>query len=219
MYIQPVEPSKVLDLKFDKEDVIFYVRNYLPFLLLMVGLSILFVVSHIFNPEEDKTRLILSGVSLLGFNLLFLVAAITASRIIAAKGKKKYETFINKYGYDNLAAQLKDPENTVFYIHPEKYESYVIVTKEYLFLSRTMMIRLNEIRQMRFDRIARGDTSRPFRNNKMASEITRFIRKVYIVDSQNKEDNFPIALSDDEYFALVNFLVYRLGPGIVYYNS
>ena len=216
---QSVEPSKVLDLKFDKEDVVFYIKNFLPFLLLMLGMSIFFVVPRLFNPDIDKTELIISGLSMLGLNILFLVAALVACRILAIKGRKKFETYVSKYGYDNLAAQLKDADNTVFYIHPEKYESYVIISREYLFLARTTVIRLNEIRQMRFDRLAKGDTSRPYRYSSQAAEITRFIRKVYIVNDQNKEENFPVALSDDEYYALVNFLAYRLGPGIVYYNS
>ena len=219
MTVQPVEPSKILDMKFDKEDVVFYVVNFLPFLILMVALPVIFTVSRIIIPGNDTNSMIKHGVLMLICNLIIFAISIVASRVIAIIGKRKYNGYVKKYGYENLEAQLKEINNTVFYIHPEKYESYVIITREYLVFSRTMIIRLNEIRQIRFSRISKGDTKRPYQYSKRAAEITRFIRKVYIVNEHGLEENYPVALSDEEYYALVNFLAYRLGPNIVYYNN
>ena len=216
---QAVEPSRILDLKFEKEDVAFYVVNYLPFLLIMVAMSIMFTGSRLARQDADLKSVITSGIRLLIVNLFMLAGAIIATRIIGIKGKKKYEAIVKKYGYDNIASQLKEANNTVFYLHPKRFESYVIITREYLILSRTMIIRMNEIRQLRFDRLAKGDTTRPYKNSLRASENTRFFRRVYIVNYQGVEENYPVGLTDDEYYALVNFLAYRLGPGYVYYNS
>ena len=217
MRYQSTDPTKILQEKLDKGDLVFYIRNFLPVLIIMMGAPAVFVLLRINNQNIDKQNLIRGSIMMLIANIVMFIVAITIAVLNGSRSKKKYNAFVAKYGYDELAAQLNDPENVVFYIHPEKHETYVIITKEFLILSKTMIIRLDEIRQMRFSRTPRGDTSRPYDfKRKQAFETVRFVRNVNIVDSQGKDNAYPVCLSDDDYYFLVNYLICRLGPNIVF---
>ena len=217
MLNQPVDPKNVLNSKFDKEDLVFYIRNFLPIYIFMMIAPLVFVFLRLINPEYDRQVVISGGIRILIANIVIFIAAMIAMFIISSKGRKRYRACIAKYGYDNLASQLGETDNTVFFIHPLKYESYVIITRDYLILARTMIIRLDEICQMRFDRIPKGDISRPFDiNKKHSSEIVRFSRTVHIVNEKGIDTGYPVALSDDEYYPLINFMACTLGPNMVY---
>jgi hypothetical protein len=219
VFYQPVDPKDVLDMKFDKEDLAFYVRNFLPIFLIMMAMPFGFVLLRLGRPDNDIHDVISGGIKLLIANLVFFIAAMIAMFVITSNGKKRYRACIARYGHDDLASQLGAADNIVFYVHPLKYESYVIITREYLILARTMIIRLDEIRQMRFERVPKGDISRPFDiSKKHPSEITRFCRKVHIVNEKGIDTDYLIALPDAEYYPLINYLAGRLGPNIVYIN-
>ena len=217
MIYQSSDPAKILQEKFDKGDLVFYIRNFLPVLIFMMASPVVFVFLRINNQNTDKQTVIRGGIIILIVNTVMFIAAIIIAVLNGSRSKKKYNAYVARYGYDELAAQLNDPENAVFYIHPEKFETYVIITKEFLILSKTMIIRLDEIRQMRFSRTPRGDTSRPYDfKRKQAFETVRFVRNVNIVDNQGKDNAYPVCLSDDDYYFLVNYLICRLGPNIVF---
>ena len=212
MIYQSSDPNKILKEKFDKDDLAFYIRNFLPVFIFMMAAPVVFVFLRRNNPNTDRLIVMLLIVNTFMFIVAIIIAVINGSR-----SKKKYNAFVTRYGYDELAAQLNDPENAVFYIHPEKFETYVIITKEFLILSKTMIIKLDEIRQMRFSRVSRGDTSRPYDfKRKQAYETVRFVRMVNIVDNQGKDNAYPVGLSDDDYYCLINYLVCKLGPNIVF---
>ena len=217
MIYQSSDPTKILKNKFDKDDLVFYIRNFLPVFIFMMATPVDFIFLRINNHNTDRLTVIRGGIIILTVNTVMFISAIVIAVINGSRSKKKYNAFVTRYGYDELAAQLNDPENAVFYIHPEKFETYVIITKEFLILSKTMIIRLDEIRQMRFSRVPRGDTSRPYDfKRKQAYETVRFVRMVNIVDNQGKDNAYPVGLSDDDYYCLINYLVCKLGPNIVF---
>ncbi len=217
MFYQPVDPAKVLDRKFDKEDFKFYARIFLPFVIFLFAFPVLYLIPRILSPDADIKAVLIRTAIMAGSYFLLLAGCIIFMIIFSSIGKKKYNKNVAKYGFDILAAQLSQPDNVVAYIHPMKYESYVIITKDFLILSRTKILRLDEIRQMKFERNTKGSTSRPFNiANKNPYEITRFVRKVHITDAEGKNAEYPVALDENEYYALINYLAYRLGPNIVY---
>lgn len=217
MFYQPVDPAKVLDRKFDKEDFRFYVRVFLPFVIFMFAIPVIYLIPRVLSPDADIKAVLIRTAIMAGNYFLLLAGCIIFMIIFSSIGKKKYNRNVAKYGFDILAAQLSQPDNVVAYIHPMKYESYVIITKDFLILSRTKILRLDEIRQMKFERNTKGSTSRPFNiANKNPYEITRFVRKVHITDAEGKNAEYPVALDENEYYALINYLAYRLGPNMVY---
>lgn len=217
MFYQPVNPQVVLIQKFDKEDFKFYARIFLPFVIFMLVFPVIYLIPRILSPYADiKAVLIRTGI-MTGRFFILLVGCIIFLIIFSSIGKKKYNKNVAKYGFDILAAQLSQPDNVVAYIHPMKYESYVIITKDFLILSRTKILRLDEIRQMKFERNTKGSASRPFNiANKNPYEITRFVRKVHITDAEGKTAEYPVALDENEYYAMINYLACRLGPNMVY---
>ncbi|MCR4730261.1 MAG: hypothetical protein K5881_04945 [Saccharofermentans sp.] len=217
MFYQPVDPAKVLDRKFDKEDFRFYVRVFLPFVIFMFAIPVIYLIPRVLSPDADIKALLLRVAGMTGSYFILLAIMIVYLIIFSSIGRNIYKKQVNKYGYDNLVSQLIQPDNVVSFIHPLKYESYVIVTKEFFVLARTKIIRLDEIRQMKFERNTKGNTSRPFNiANKSPFEVTRFIRKVHIAEANGKNAEYPVALTEEEYYALVNFMAYRLGPNMVY---
>ena len=216
MISQPVDPKKVLTQKFDKEDFRFYLRVFLPFLIFMFVFPFFFILRR-YAADGDLKSAISSGLTMFGMNFMILTCCVIFMFVFSTMTKKRYNKQVDKYGYDTLANQLAQPYNAVTYIHPEKYESYVIVTGEFFILARTKIIRLNEIRQMRFERTTKGNASRPFNiANKSPSEITRFIRQVHIVDAEGNDNSYPVALPEFEYYDLVNYMATILGQNMVY---
>ena len=217
MISQQVDPKKVLYQKFDKEDFGFYLRVFLPFFIFMLAAPIVFAIRILIRGDYDLKSVVSKSLMMLAINFVILACSVVFMIIFSTITKKRYNKQVDKYGYETLATQLAQPYNAVTYIHPEKYESYVIVTGEFFILARTKIIRLNEIRQMRFERTTRGNASRPFNiSNKSPNEITRFIRQVHIIDAEGKDASYPVALPEFEYYDLVNYMATILGPNMVY---
>ena len=129
MFYQPVNPQVVLIQKFDKEDFKFYARIFLPFVIFMLVFPVIYLIPRILSPDADiKAVLIRTGI-MTGRFFILLVGCIIFLIIFSSIGKKKYNKNVAKYGFDILAAQLSQPDNVVAYIHPTKYESYVIITR------------------------------------------------------------------------------------------
>ena len=199
MVLGSVDPAKVLAYKFDREDLVFYLRNFGPHFLF--SLIFPFAVTALCYAKGYKPLfvvLVFFG-TVLFFMGIFVIAMIYMW-CISSGTRKSFKEQINKYGYDNLARELSAPDNRIFMLHPDKYETYVVITETYLIFSRSNIIRRDEVLNIFYDyNNPKGDTKREFNpKSTRTQETVRFIRMLTVSLKNGTNKSIPVALTDGE---------------------
>ena len=199
MVLSSVNPDKVLAYKFDREDLVFYLNNFGPRFL--IALLIPFAATAIcYTRGLTPITLGFIFVSLMIFQMGVFALCMAYMWWTSSGIRKSLKAQIAKYGYDNLARELNAPDNTVFTLHPDKYETYVVITDTYLIFSRSNIIRKDEVMNIFYAyNNPKGDTTRPFNpKSKRVSETVRFIRTLTVTLKDGTTRSIPVALTDDE---------------------
>ncbi|GEM_PF-7131688 len=210
-----VEPDKVLKDEFNREDLKFYVKNFLPGFLMLFLMPFLFLVVGPYR-GWGTVRLIIVFAASMFMNMSLFLGLMLYMFFKAKRHREVFNTNVKRYGYQTLAAEVCSGSNYVFMLFPNKYETYVILTANYLILSREFVIRRDEIGNIRVDMAsARGDTIRPFNpSSGSARETTRFVRDLYITDNRGITYKKPVAFDETEMANFRNVLTSELGPAI-----
>ena len=95
MFYQPVDPAKVLDRKFDKEDFRFYVRVFLPFVIFMFAIPVIYLIPRVLSPDADIKALLLRVAGMTGSYFILLAIMIVYLIIFSSIGRNIYK---NAYG-------------------------------------------------------------------------------------------------------------------------
>ena len=205
-----VDPKDVLENRFTSEDVKFYLCNLGPAVFFLVLVSALAVVMS-FTGGRNVGR----GVLLILMTVLLLIGC--ASRLISirVKSNKRLKESVDKFGRDILEMDLRNPNNEVYMLHPDKYETYVIVSSRYLYFAKESVFALDDIKEAYIDlndmagqNKAGSGNQRPYdHNNKSARETTRFCKPAYITTMDGQKKRCLVALEEDQMRQLDEFLI------------
>ena len=210
-----VEPDKVLKNDFDREDLMFYVKQFLPrFLVLFFSPFIFLVVGPYCG--WGTVRLILVFGAFMFMNMALFLGLMLFLFFKSKKQREIFNTNVKRYGYELLAQEVNNRNNYVFMLFPNKYETYVILTQNFFIISREFIISRSEIGNIRVDMAsARGDTIRPFDpSSSNLKETIRFVRDIYITDSKGVTYKKSVAFDDGEMEIFRKVLIEELGPAI-----
>lgn len=203
-----VDPDQILENRFTSEDLKFYLRSLVP----AVGILLIMLVMTVFLgylQGEVSVRMITMVIMIL---ILFGGCAykIISTRV---KNNKRLKAIVDKFGRDNLAMDLRDPNNEVYMLHPEKYETYIIVSSRYLYFAKEAVFALDDIKQAYIEfndsthQNKAGDSNiRPYdHSRKDVKETVRFIKPAYITTMDGKTDRRLVALEQDQMYQLNEF--------------
>ena len=208
-----VDPQKVIVNEWDREDVMFLVKNFLPRLLMGMALPVLFYFMSSATTFPQSVRIIIA--LLFGGAYLLLFAVCMVFLIVRSNNaRKRFNGMVERCGADQLKEELKDDDCRTFMLHPDKPETYVVLTKNFLIFSRENVFRLDEIKQYEIDKNTRGDTAKPYDpSNKKLQEQLRFVRALYITLNNGERIKCNAGLESDELRELNNALKDVLQPG------
>lgn len=203
-----VDPDQILENRFTSEDLKFYLRSLVP----AVGILLIMLVMTVFLgylQGEVSVRMITMCILIL---IMFGVCAyiIISTRV---KNNERLKAIVDKFGRDNLAMDLRDPNNEVYMLHPEKYETYIIVSSRYLYFAKEAVFALDDIKQAYIEfndsthQNKAGDSNiRPYdHSRKDVKETVRFIKPAYITTMDGKTDRRLVALEQDQMYQLNEF--------------
>ena len=193
--------NQILENKFEKSDAIFYLRNLgVPFFIqfILIGLIISNMVRSGINPIRGM--IVVIPCLLIAFGCFgFLVY----KRVSTNRGMKEA---IERIGLSNIQMDLNDPENEVFYLHPDRYETYTVISSRYVYFSKEAIYPINEIKNIYIDvkdmscQIKSGATANETFDPKSnsARNIVKFCKPAYITTIDGKTDRKLIALYPED---------------------
>ena len=200
-----VDPDQILENRFTSEDLKFYLRSLLP----AVGILLIMLVMTVFLgylQGEVSVRMITMVI------MILILFGGCAYKIISTRvnNNKRLKAIVDKFGRDNLAMDLRDPNNEVYMLHPEKYETYIIVSSRYLYFAKEAVFALDDIKQAYIEfndsthQNKAGDSNiRPYdHSRKDVKETVRFIKPAYITTMDGKTDRRLVALEQDQMYQL-----------------
>ena len=210
-----VEPEKVLKNDFDREDLMFYVRNFLPGFLMLFFSPFLTLAIGPYRGWGTVKLILVFGAGMF-MNMALFLGLMLYMFFKSKRLREVFNTNVKRYGYQLLAQEVNNRNNYVFMLFPNKYETYVILTQNFFIISREFIISRGEISNIRVDMAsARGDTVRPFDpSSRSAREIVRFMRDIYITDSKGVTYKKSVAFDDGEMEIFRKVLIEELGPAI-----
>ena len=205
--------NQILENKFEKSDITFYLKNLgLPILiqLIMMGFLVFCMVIGRINVLKG----ILYLVVLTSFVVL-MIGYLLYKRMTVNKGMKED---IDHIGKDNVLVDLNDFNNDVFFLHPDRYDTYIVISSRNVYFSRVAIYPINEIKKiyidfddMSYQMRAGGNTNKPFDpNNLSAGNVLRFCKPVYVTKTDGKTERRLIALSPED-MATVDGIFRTLG--------
>jgi len=200
-----VDPDQILENRFTSEDLKFYLRSLVP----AVGILLIMLIMTVFLgylQGEVSVRMITMVI------MILILFGGCAYKIISTRvnNNKRLKAIVDKFGRDNLAMDLRDPNNEVYMLHPEKYETYIIVSSRYLYFAKEAVFALDDIKQAYIEfndsthQNKAGDSNiRPYdHSRKDVKETVRFIKPAYITTMDGKTDRRLVALEQDQMYQL-----------------
>ena len=98
---------------------------------------------------------VITGGRFLGTSAMLMASAFAMLLYVTAKYisvkvllPKKFNKAVDKYGRDNLIAQLSETSTLGFFIVEDFYDNLLILTKDYVLSANEFVIALSEIREM-----------------------------------------------------------------------
>lgn len=205
--------QQILENKFEKGDVLFYLRTFAPiifFQLIMIGMII-----YIF------ARGSVSGAHTLLYLFAFVMCDVVLFMILISKrkqGNTRLNSDIAKFGKDNLLADLNDPYNEVFCLHKDRYDTYIVISSKYVYFSKTAIYPIDQIKKIYIDindnsyqiKAGGGPTKEFDPNNLSARNVVRFCKPVYITMADGIQERRIIGLFPED-LERVNTLFQSMG--------
>lgn len=193
--------KQILENKLEKSDIIFYLKNFGPlFLVQFVFLG--YMIVRIATGSADP----LLGLFFIAFVLVVIFGCIgylVYKRLSVNRGMKED---IEHIGLSNLLMDLNDPENEVFYLHPDRYETYTVISSRYIYFSKEAVYPVNEIKKIYIDvhdmscQIKAGgtphDTFDPKSDN--PRNLIKFCKPAYITTKDGKTERKLISLYPED---------------------
>ncbi|SCW43356.1 hypothetical protein SAMN02910456_01098 [Ruminococcaceae bacterium YRB3002] len=213
MVTGPVDPSrKVIDNRWDSNDTKFMVKMFLPrFLMGFIPALLFYLMCRIKSVPVILT--VVGTLMFLMFHLLVFTGCMIYLIYRSSTVRKTFNAYVDRFGRAELEAELMSENCRTFMIHPDKTETYVVITERFLIFSREHIFALDEIGDYRIDQAARGDTVRPYDPKiKKINEHMRFVRKITIALKNGKTVQCNIALENDQLREFDNALREATGP-------
>ena len=195
-----VDADKILAYRFNREDLVFYLKNFGPMAIInFVIMPVLFLVMAI-SRGYSVMKIVLLEAGCLMVTVLIYACCMVYMYSVSSGIRKKYKAMIERYGEAALRQELNANDNMVFMLHPDKYETYIIITQNFFIVSREFIMRLDEIASISVDMSsARGDTTRAFDPKRSSPrELTRFVKDIHIVTKRGTKIKQRVALDNDE---------------------
>ena len=197
-----IDPKDILENRFEIEDLKFYLRHLgLPaaIIVLMPVMIIAMCVAVGVNVIS-----VLPMIAIMPLIILVLCAAMIYST--RSGGNKRLKSTVEKYGRDNLEMDLRDPRNEVFMLHPDKLETYVIVSSRYVYFSKMAVFAIDDIKEAYIDlndmtsQVKSHDNDvRPYDpKKKNVSETMRFCKPVYISTKDGHKERLLVGLDREQ---------------------
>ncbi len=193
--------KQILENKFEKSDAVFYLKNLgLPFLIqfILIGL----IISRMVRGGMNPIRGLILVVPCL-FIIIGCAGYLVYKRVSVNRGMKED---IEHIGLSNLLMDLNDPENEVFYLHPDRYETYTVISSRYIYFSKEAVYPVNEIKKIYIDvhdmscQIKAGgtphDTFDPKSDN--PRNLIKFCKPAYITTKDGKTERKLISLYPED---------------------
>ncbi len=204
-----VDPKEILENRFTWEDAKFYLRSVGPGFAVMLLLSVMFFALGAMSGRPLHSTLSLGSSGLI--ILALCVAKLVSTRV---KTNKKMKTMVDKYGRGVLETDLRDLNNAVYMLHPEKYETYVIVSSRYLYFAKEAVFALDDITEAYIDLCdeshqmrAKESNVRPYDHSiKNVRETIRFCMPAYITTKDGQTHRLLVALDRVQMYELNEFL-------------
>jgi len=209
----PVNPADILAYKIDRQDVKTFAKNYAKWL----GMYLVFLFMYVITTRtvKDTSFLSLPTLFLISMTLLFGGCFIYYGRVIYT-GRARYRKDIEKYGAQVLTKDLSNPDNEVFYLNKNKYETYIVVSDVFLYFSHTRIFSWDEISKIYINpeeihnlnkmdlNFSNNGGSEPYNpNSKNPKEMVRFLKHAGIVLKNGKKEECLMALEEDQLKALL----------------
>ncbi len=193
--------KQILENKFEKSDAVFYLKNLgLPFLIqfILIGLIISRMVRGGMNPIRGLVLVVPCLFIIIG-----CAGYLVYKRVSVNRGMKED---IEHIGLSNIQMDLNDPENEVFYLHPDRYETYTVISSRYIYFSKEAIYPINEIKNIYIDVAdmscqikAGGNANQPFDpNSHSARDLIRFCKPAYITTIDGKTERKLISLYPED---------------------
>ena len=193
--------KQILENKFEKSDAVFYLKNLgLPFLIqfILIGL----IISRMVRGGMNPIRGLILVVPCL-FIIIGCAGYLVYKRVSVNRGMKED---IEHIGLSNIQMDLNDPENEVFYLHPDRYETYTVISSRYIYFSKEAIYPINEIKNIYIDVAdmscqikSGGNANQPFDpNSHSARDLIRFCKPAYITTIDGKTERKLISLYPED---------------------
>ena len=177
--IKPEMASKLLEPpKSETEDDKELNQNWVKIFVVGGVLFVCSVVTCIEQAMTDGRFVAMTGaisVCIFVFLLYVLIKYITAKVLIP----KRFKKAIDKYGRDNLIAQLSESSTFGFFINEDYYDNLLVLSRDYLLGANEFVYALSEIGEMIVSKVDLSEE----RINKMHDERGKnVLRCVYAMD-------------------------------------
>ena len=148
-----------------------WIRNFIVVGLFLVASAVLVTL----HPDDNKCWFILSGA--------LAVVVIVTSKFIKARviGPKKFKASIERYGRENLMAQLTSGTSQGFFFDPagENTENIAVVTRDYLVVARENIYEIAGLKSIFFVKRGYSESSLARFNDEYTREV---LRNIYMMD-------------------------------------
>ncbi len=216
----PVNPADILAYKIDREDVKRFAANYAKWLGMYLVVLFMYVMTT--RTVKDTSFLSLLNLYFVFVTLLFLGCFFYYGRVIY-KVRTRYRKDIEKYGAQVLTKDLINPDNEVFYLDRNKFETYVVLSDSFFYNSHTRIFSWDEISGVYMNpaethylnsldlNSSNNGGIKPYNpNSKNPKEIVRFIKHALIVLKNGKKVKCVVALEEAQLKELLRILNDRL---------
>ncbi len=199
--------QQILENKFDFRDLLSYLLICAPILLIeavIIGASAYF----------DRDMFILSLLVLLPCDFAFVYLL----RKKRKEHQSELEQVIAGIGMQNLLEAPRDPYTEVFCLHPDRYETYLVISDKHIYFSKTAIYTIDQIRSIYIDMDDNshqikglGTPSGKFNPKSIsARSMMRFCKPVYITMYNGKRDRRLVTLYQED-LERVNRLFHSMG--------
>lgn len=196
-----IDPKDILENRFEIADLKFYLRHLGLAFAILVIMPVMFIALSV---VVGRNVIQVLPVAIMPLMIFVLCAAMIYST--RSKSNQRLKSTVEKYGRDNLAMDLRDPDNEVFMLHPDKLETYVIVSSRYVYFSKMAVFALNDIKDAYIDlndmtsqMKSHDNDVRPYDpKKKNVSETMRFCKPAYITTKDGHTERLLVGLDREQ---------------------
>ena len=195
------DPQELIATRFDKDDAVFYLKN----LGLPLGIQIVFIVFTIAMMSVGRMNVV-KGAMYITFFVMIIVFCVGYLVYKRLSSHKVLNDCVEKIGKSNILADLQDPDNDVFFLHQDRFDTYIVVSSRYVYFSREAIYPIDEIKRIYIDvndnscQIKAGSYgNRPFDpKDTDVRNVIRFCKPVYVTAAGGKTDRWLAALNPED---------------------